>query len=426
MGSRLLISSPNHSMERLYVLKKKNTMFVSNSCAFVFAQANDEPDLNYLLYSSKLSSIIYGLEKYARSIPTRHGNRIYMFCHCNLYVGVDHQLMETPKTPIREFLDFADYKLFLEEKVRAIISNANDVNRRVHYRPIATISSGYDSPASAVFAQKVGCDEAVTFRRSRPKGTSDMDDSGAKIAEILGMKVKAYDRFDYLNQTGFPEAEGGISEFLCLGNYLERRILFTGFNDVVWDPHCKMVSPFIKRKDISGNNLAELRLRVGFVHLPVPYLGCTSHPSIHRISTSKEMQPWSVGPKYDKPIPRRLVEEAGVEREMFGIEKKAVAIVAHAEGFDKAMTKESFADFSRFVQEHYTFQIAAKLRLYRMAQSLNQMFLASVSQIIGRRITRQVLVPSSIEQVLRLGQYSLLFHWSIRKLISRYKLNTDK
>jgi hypothetical protein len=432
-GSSLLISTPNHTMERIYILKKENAMFISNSCAFVFAQANDEPDPNYLLYPSKMSSIVYGLKKYARSIPTRGGNRIHIFYHCNLYVGVDHQLMEKPKTSVREFVDFADYKLFLEEKISEITINANDANRRVHYRPIATISSGYDSPASAVLARKVGCHEAITFNRSRPNGTSDKDDSGAKIAEILGMKVKTYDRFDYLNHRGFPEAEAGITEFLCFADYLERRLLFTGFNDAVWDRLCKTVSPFIQRKDTSGNGLAELRLRVGFVHLPVPYLGCTSHPSIHQISISKEMRPWSVGTNYDRPIPRRLIEEAGVERGMFGTEKKAVAILPPEEGFEKTMTQESFTDFSHFVQEHYTFEIAAKLRLYkvvhflvRINRVLNQRIIGIVSRIIGKRIILPVLVPSSIGRVGQSGQYTLLFHWSIKKLIPRYKVNMEE
>jgi hypothetical protein len=428
-----LISTPNHTMERIYALKNEHAMFISNSCAFVFAQSHDEPDPHYLLYASKIASIIYGLQKYARALPTRNGNHIQMFCHCNLYVGVDHQLIESPKTPVREFVDFADYKSFLEEKIRAIVINANDANRRVHYRPIATISSGYDSPASAVLAQKVGCDEALTFEHARPHRTADLDDSGAKIAKRLGMKVKVYDRFDYLNRTGFPEAEGGISEFLCFADALDRRLLFTGFNDAVWDPFNKTVSPFIQRKDTSGNSLAELRLRVGFVHLPVPYVGCTSHPSIHRISTAKAMQPWSVGTKYDKPIPRRLVEEAGVERGMFGLEKKAVAIVPEAEGFEKAMTKASFTDFSRFVQEHYTVQMAAKLRLYRLGQclarihrALKQKLVVIISPIIGKRITVVSSPQTGLERVVRWGPYSLLFHWSIHKLLSRYEVNTNE
>lgn len=424
----LLIATPNHTMERVWVLRHAKTLLVSNSCAFVLAQAQDEPDPNYLLYGPKLASIVHGLNRYARSIPTRNGNRVRMFCHCNLRVGVDHRLTERPKPPVRDFADFADYRRFLVEQVSAITSNANAPQRRVRYRPIATISSGYDSPAAAVLAQQAGCDEAITFRNSRPHGAPGLDDSGVAIAGRLGMSVRVYDRFDYLNRTGFAEAEGGISEFLSLSECLEHRILFTGFNGGgVWDRWNRAVGPLLRRRDTSGDSLAELRLRVGFVHLAVPYLGATRHASIDRISLSKEMEAWWSGNNYDKPIARRLVEEAGVDREMFGTAKKAVAVVAREEGFEQTMTPASFADFSRFVQARRSARAAAKLQLYRAAlplARLNRAFnrlILRMSERAGKPIWLSPLVPSAMEQAGRLGTYLFLFHWSIEKLMERYR-----
>ena len=429
VGDRLLIASPNHTMERIYLLRSGASLLVSNSCAFVLAQSDDEPDPNDLSYSTRLSSIIRGIDQYERWIPTRRGNRIHVYCHCNIQVGMDHQVVEAPKAPEREFVDFADYRSFLEEATGAIASNASDSRRKIQYRPLATISSGYDSPASAVFAWKAGCKEAITIRRSRPRGGSDMEDSGEGIASILGMKVQAFDRFDYLQRTDLPEVEGGITEFLSYGDCLERRLLFTGFNDVVWDRSAKMVSPYIRRKDTSGNSLAELRLRSGFVHLPVPYLGCTSHSAIHRISNSQEMLPWCVGGNYDKPIPRRLVEEAGVGRQMFGVVKKAAAIVPQEEGFERAMTRESRADFSRFFAEVSTPRLHAKLGLCKIGRSVAKVnrelrwtIAGLSSRMSGGRVALQlpVVIPAGIERVGAWGRYSLLFHWSMRRLRSRY------
>jgi hypothetical protein len=416
-GNQLLVSSPSQTMERLYVLRRGDTLLVSNSCAFVFAQSNDRPDPTYLLYASDIASIIHGLRRYIRSIPTKNGHRIQMFSYCNLAVGPDLELAEIPKNSVREFVDFADYRAFLKEQIGAITVNANAPHRRVHYRPIATISSGYDSPASAVFAKGVGCTEAVTFRRAR----GDIDDSGANIAELLGMTVQVFDRFDYLRQPGFPEAEAGISEFPALAAALERRMLFTGFNGSVWDLVRETVGPFIERRDTSGNSLSEFRLRVGFVHVPVPYLGCTSHPSIHQISTSSAMRPWSVGTKYDKPIARRLVEEAGVARGMFGVQKKAVAIVPE-EGFERVMTPESFADLSRFLQEHETVAIAAKLRWYRVRRYLDRVQGAVTRRVLGRNPLHSH--QTGIDRVVRWGRYSLMFHWSMDKLIPRYTVDS--
>jgi hypothetical protein len=425
----LLIATSDHTMERVWVLRQAKSLLVSNSCAFVLAQAQNEPDPDYLLYGPRLASITHGLNRYARSIPTRNGNPIRMFCHCNLQVGIDHRLIERPKREVRDFTDFADYRSFLAEQVSAIASNANAPQRRVRYRPIATISSGYDSAACAVFAQQVGCAEAITFRSSRPHGAPGLDDSGAAIAGRLGMSVRAYDRFDYLDRTGFPEAEGGMSEFLCLSECLERRILFTGFNGgAIWGRWNGAVGPFLRRRDTSGDGLAEFRLRVGFVHLPVAYLGATQHASVYRISGSKEMEPWWTGRHYDKPIARRLIEEAGVDRGMFGVAKKTVAVVAGEEGFERTMTPTSFADFSRFVAAHQTVRVAAKLRLYRAAQllaRLNRAFnriVLRLSERAGKPIWLSPLVPSAVEQAGRLGTYLFFFHWSIEKLMERYRV----
>jgi hypothetical protein len=393
----LLFATPSHTMERLWVIRQADQLVVSNSCAFALAQAGDEPDPQYLLYGPKLASIARGLDKYVRAVPTRRGNRIRMFCYCNLRLGADHRLTECPKPPAPDFTDYADYTAFLQTQVAAIARNANAPERRARYRAIATISSGYDSAASAVLASRIGCDEAITFRSSRPssrpEGADGVGDSGAAIAARLGMKVRTYDRFDYLQRTGFPEAEGGISEFLWLDEALERRILITGFNGgAVWDRSNGAVGPFLRRKDTSGDTLSEFRLRVGFVHLAVPYLGATSHASIDRISQSKEMHPWYTGNEYDKAIPRRLIEEAGVDRGMFGVAKRAVAVVAREEGFERTMTSASFADFFQFVEAHRSLDLTARLALYRALQpvaQLNRAFnrtVARASKMAGKPI----------------------------------------
>lgn len=430
-GRGLLIASPNHTIDRIYVMRHGTVLSVSNSCAFLLAQADDTADPDYLLYTPRILSIVQGLDRYARWIPTRSGNRIHMFCYCNLHVDVNHELDEQPKPPVRDFVDFTDYTSFLQEQVNAIVRNAHDPRRTVRYRPIATISSGYDSPAAAVFARRAGCEEAVTFPRARFDGTTVKDDSGAVIGERLGMKVRSIDRLAYLKQTGWPEAEGGICEFLSLRDSLEGRILFTGFNgDTVWDRSPGRVSRTIRRTAPSGENLAEFRLRIGFMHLPVPYLGCTRHPSINRISNSKEMRPWTMGSSYDKPIPRRLLEEAGVERGLFGEEKKAAAVVAREEGFERTMTRESLADFLRFLQ-HRSLRVAAKLRFYRglyyaarIHRAVKRRLEQVASRLMGKPIWLPLLIQPDLERLGQSGRFALLFHWSIEKLLPRYQVTT--
>jgi hypothetical protein len=61
-----------------------------------------------------------------------------------------------------------------------------------------------------------------------------------------------------------------------------------------------------------------------------------------------EMAPWSIGGEYDRPIPRRIVEEAGVERDSFGQSKKAVAVWYGKEESKNIMKDESIRDFESF------------------------------------------------------------------------------
>jgi hypothetical protein len=67
-----------------------------------------------------------------------------------------------------------------------------------------------------------------------------------------------------------------------------------------------------------------VRLKSGFIHVPVPFIMATQTTAIDRITGSTEMKPWVLGTTYDRPIPRRIAEQAGVDRKSFGQYKKAV------------------------------------------------------------------------------------------------------
>ena len=427
----LIVASPNHTLDRIWLLKYDETLLVSNSLTFVLAQANDDADQRSLLYDSRLASIKYGLKRCVRSIPTRNGGQVQIYYHCNLFIDKDLHVIEKPKMFVRDFVDYSDYKLFLEDNVVAIHANANDRQRQFKYAPIATISSGYDSTAAAVLARKVGCDEALTFSEAR--GSKDIADSGARIAGILGMKVKTYGRLDYLKQTGFPEADTyGPCEFASIADKLKGRIVFTGFHgDGVWDKNCRTLSSYIVRAGAGGHALTESHLRHGYIHLPVAFLGCTSQLSIHRISNSEEMRPWSMGNRYDRPIARRLVEESGVDRNLFGIKKKAVAVYVAKGSIKPIMTKKSSADFTSFCQENWNLRLAARSLLLRSIRGFcnkNKWFNSALSYVlketVGITVNLPLLIPFKIEVMAfgYIGRESLLIQWAIKKLMLRYKI----
>jgi len=64
---------------------------------------------------------------------------------------------------------------------------------------------------------------------------------------------------------------------------------------------------------------------LGFAHAPIPFVGGLFPDPIVGISNSPEMGPYSVGGSYDRPIPRRIVEDVGVDRRSFGRAKAATS-----------------------------------------------------------------------------------------------------
>jgi hypothetical protein len=380
-----------------------------------------------------LASIVDGLQSYARSLRTLNGNRLELYYHCNLLVDPGLRVIEQPKQPVRDFVSFADYRSFLFHEVGEIQANANDPHRKIRYRPIATVSAGYDSPAAAVLARGVGCAEALTFSGARASSVGDdTEDSGEPIAARLGLKTHVFDRLDYLREANFPEAEffGWGAQEAPWAPHLEGRLVFTGFHgDKVWDKNCKKLGPHIVRGDPSGHNMNAFRLRVGWIHLPVPFVGCTSHRSIHTISNSSEMEPWSTRNQYDRPIPRRLVEEAGVERSQFGMKKRAVAVVLDSEGLEERMTSESYEDYVKYYARHWNGWMTVKRRTLMLLRKLylwNQLLNTRLTKWIESRAGIHVELPVIVPRNFRITRYgdldhlSLLVHWSIEKIRPQY------
>ncbi|MGH6950867.1 MAG: hypothetical protein ACREH4_08345, partial [Vitreimonas sp.] len=134
---------------------------------------------------------------------------------------------------------------------------------------------------------------------------------------------------------------------------LSRTLLFTGHKgDTMWDIDGRPVGSW--SLDPGGATMQSFRLRTDFVHFPPAFFGRARHKKVIEISRSEEMKPWSVGANYDRPIPRRIVEEAGVPRDWFGMKKRAVSAMygldnrRYVEAGDLDVTEE----FSRLLRRH--------------------------------------------------------------------------
>ncbi len=221
-----------------------------------------------------------------------------------------------------------------------------------------TVSTGYDSTAVAVIASETGCTDAITFANSsRPEQPGLYPDSGMDICEALGMHCKTFQRDDLQHLQG-----KGDQYFFCnpsvstsrsmmvMHEDLEGSLIFTGRNgEDVWNKDGRV---FDNRLQIhqshlgSGFELAEYSLHQGFVHFPLPYVGKMHGRKIKAISNSKEMAPWSIGTDYDRPIPRRIGEEAGLARTSFGWIKHGGG------GPAKKLHSNTVDDFEKFCSKH--------------------------------------------------------------------------
>ncbi len=425
----LFVSSTN-TVEKLHLMRVDNWIMVSNSLAFLLTKAGDSIDKNYSFYVHDLFTIIKGLKKYKKWIPTLFGNKVYVYYHCNVLIDSNLMVKTLAKDSPDPFVNYADYRRFLQVGVSAIHRNATASPRKVKYQPLSTISSGYDSPACSVLAMEIGCSEAVTFTHARPTFTYT-EDGGAKIGELLGFRVTAFDREEYLRKNGFPEAEflaaGTLGEdvvMAALEEILPKKLLFTGYHgDKVWDPNNQKVGPNIIRGDASGTSLAEFRLRLGFIHLPVPFIGCIHHPSIHAISNSAELRPWSTGNDYDRPIPRRICEDYGIPRNLFGQQKKAIT-QPFSQPLDTIMSEESYRDFMDFADSisifrnvrHHAFFVFMQA-LYHINCQINRV-VAAIFKRFCISLVKEPIISEKFKEPPKLSV--LTFHWGLDKIKTRY------
>lgn len=325
-----LFVPPSHALECLFYVQTQAGTSVSNSLAFLVAFHDLEPEFDRNV-GRRFASVVEGLKLYDRVVletPDGQVKRVYVH---NLHLDRRGHIVERPKPAVPEIDGYASYRRLLSNTIRDVFENARDAIRRTMYTPISTCSSGYDSAASTVLAAEHGLTEALALEASR----SGLDDAGRTVAERLGVDLHVCERMEPTSLTTAAEAEflatgmgGEDFAYASFEPYLHERVLLTGFRGHIW----QRVPPetvYFRGTDISGTSLGEFRLRASFIHLPVPTIGVARGPEIARISLTEEMRPFSVGGTYDKPIARRIIEEAGVRREQFGQVKKAAGILFH-------------------------------------------------------------------------------------------------
>lgn len=329
-NGRAVFVAPSHKLEWIQSVATAGALYISNSLAFLLVLAGEELDCNYPNYFfDYLRYFREGLTTQNRPIRLRSGNNAYLHICCNIAVDPALNVVAIPKPVPSPFTDYLDYADFLETTARRLAQNAVHPRRAILYPPVAAISRGYDSVAVAALAARAGCRRAVTFRHS---GALSIDDSGAAIAAALGMTVTEYDRAAYPAAGPLPEVEFYpcmrlAAKALCvMEDQLQASLFFHGqAGEDYWDIGWEAGWPALQEPGattMAGANITEFRLRLGAVFCPLATCGAIHAPAIARLGRSPEMAPWSIpGTSYNRPVPRRLAEDRGVPRHLFGQHK---------------------------------------------------------------------------------------------------------
>ena len=413
-GESLLVVPPSHPLERNYFYRVDGAMVVSNSLAAVLETCGLELDPD-ALYPPIFVKAADGVRNPLLELPTNH-LPVTAAVYFNVRLTANGAFEVGGRPREQPFASFREYQTRLSAALASTIANAPG------YEMVVSISSGYDSTAVAAVAAPLGCKRAVTLRSGKPvHRNSSLVDSGEPAARRLGMVVESFDRLEYLTREDLPEAEflatgmtGEDVVMVALGPSVSHSMLLTGSEEF----HLKgnPYRPGLYRGDLSACSLTEFRLRADVIHAPLLFFGASEHLSLMKIVESAEMRPYTVRGRYDKPIQRRLAEEAGIPRGTFATVKRRASARMHSDGL-AAMAPGSAAAVVRFARaagaEPPPGSRAPISRRHRFVLRATRMLhLERLTASLAKRRR------SMIHAEPALG--SLLFRWAVSVVRTRY------
>jgi hypothetical protein len=410
--NRVVFVTSGTAMDRLWYCQKEGTWYVSNSLGALSAcsDLSLQEDFGYVNDRRSVIRTTWGEDSCTRSFPTQGGEGHLIWINNLVYEKGAMREEQKPETA-PPFTGYGDYENFLFETAKSLGRNLADPTRKHKVNPLASVSSGYDSPAAAVVAKHAGCKEAVTIRQSSSFWRGS--DSGEAIARQLGLSCRSYDQ----TAPAFPHEEAfwaasGYCNLLSwtLFEYPEPvSLFFVGcYGDSIWDRK-KIREPF---RITVWDDLAmsEFRLHVGMIQCAVPFWGMRRVQEIEAITFAEEMAPWTLHDNYDRPIARRLVEEAGVARGAFAIRKKDTS---HEAAFRWPYSRASQARFREYLRSR---TLAAPGRF--MVRQLRRW--SHLESLVYINITNKLHIKTRVRPWLKLKGLSLLFHWANSELKGEY------
>jgi hypothetical protein len=321
-------------VDRLVYCRDDHRLLVSNSLVILLAMTGAHPDPLHD-YRTEARALATGIDDYDTSFHIKHPTipSFQQVFHKSIVV-TSGELSLQRRIALRHFESFEAYRSMLSAHTAAICANAADPARRTRLDCFGTLSTGYDSTAVTAIVKQAGVERFFTYAGAWGKRSEEYD--ATAIAGAMGVETITLDG----TPSEDPEDElrliagsplGRQPPLLNMARYVERHceagLVFTGYQGgVMWNAEvpAEYLSTQMKRRDTSGLDLTELRLKSGFFNVAIPFLFASSIESIAAVSRLPEMTPWRLGNKYDRPIPRRIVETAGVPRHLFGFRKSGL------------------------------------------------------------------------------------------------------
>lgn len=325
-GEVLFVSSCS-TLDRLWSFAQEDNIYCSNSLPALLGITGAKLLPGEPQYGSWVQSVVRG-RTYQRDFAASKGAlRVHYFQNIKLSSSGLTELAK-PGTH-QSFGSFEGYSSFMYRTAEKIGDNARDPARVRPLSVLSTVSKGYDSPVATLLARSAGGRMAFTIRSAR--SVVPRSDSGAEICSYLDMQCREFSggRSNMSDELWYWAANGTLQDmnFSLFDFPAGPSVIFTGFNgDTVWESKGEMPADKLSRKDTTGLGFCEHRLAKGVIHCPVPYWGISRAHELRKLSRSPGMSKWSVGGDYDRPIPRRIAEEAGIPRAAFGQSKSATSV----------------------------------------------------------------------------------------------------
>ncbi|MEM7223374.1 MAG: hypothetical protein AAF495_10370 [Pseudomonadota bacterium] len=344
VGDGLTFVSSAAMVDCLWYKGDQDTTWVSNSLPLLLSATGDRLSPGYRGYHTFQDSLLAGFRRCEKDLVTERGG-VSRVVVGNLEIDrAGARVVDKPLPPnFATYQDYVDYLVAAYGRLRA---NIGDPARRTALELFSTQSRGYETTAVNAIAAGGGIDQVFTCPDARDKASylgreraGQPSDDGSEICQRLGLPCTKIDRLSFLK--GFPEEtlffagyyRGMDVNLREIGQHVSSvAVMITGAAGDMWESIALDKEVFHEKTgsfgttDLTLHGIGEYRLHAGLIQLPVPMIAGRRRDDIHHITRLGEMDPFRMGGHYDRPVARRIAEERGVEREMFGQQKMNVTI----------------------------------------------------------------------------------------------------